>query len=58
VRERHRRVRPKLETVPGHDDHQVACLLDEPTRRRLWDQLKRGEAPEEARETVGLEDSA
>jgi peptide/nickel transport system ATP-binding protein len=40
VRERHRKVEPPLEPVPGDPRHQVACLLPAETRRRLW----RGEA--------------
>jgi peptide/nickel transport system ATP-binding protein len=58
VRERHRRVHPELEPVPDHPEHRVACLLDEATRRRLWAELKRGEVPDAARQTVGLEESA
>jgi peptide/nickel transport system ATP-binding protein len=58
VRERHRKVHPPLEPVPGDADHRVACLLDDPTRRHLWEVLKSGEAPDEARQTVGLEESS
>ncbi len=58
VRERHKRVHPELEPVPGDPEHRVACLLDEPTRRGLWEELKRGEVPDVARDKVGLADSA
>src|SRR5439155_13091819 len=36
VRDRHRRVDPRLEQVPGQSDHQVACLLEPETRKRIW----------------------
>ncbi len=32
----HARTEPTLQPVPGQPDHQVACLLDPQTRRRLW----------------------
>ncbi len=32
----HARIDPALEPVPGQSDHEVACLLDSDTRRRLW----------------------
>jgi peptide/nickel transport system ATP-binding protein len=32
----HARTDPALAPVPGQPDHEVACLLDSPTRRRLW----------------------
>jgi peptide/nickel transport system ATP-binding protein len=35
----HARIDPALEAVPGQPDHEVACLLDSPTRRRLWQGL-------------------
>ena len=34
----HERIDPKLEPVAGEPDHQVACLLESETRRRLWAQ--------------------
>jgi peptide/nickel transport system ATP-binding protein len=40
VRDRHRKVEPPLEPVPGDPTHQVACLLPADVRRQLW----RGEA--------------
>jgi peptide/nickel transport system ATP-binding protein len=55
VRERHRRVDPKLEPtdVPGHE---VACLLPAATRRQIWGELRAGKLPEEARAAVQLEE--
>ena len=52
VREAHRRVDPALEPVDGSADHQVACLLDSGTRKRLWGELQAGVAPEVARKDV------
>ncbi len=42
VRDRHRHVDPALEPVPGDPSHQVACLLEAETRRRLWHELQTG----------------
>ena len=36
VRERHTRVEPSLEPVPGEAEHEVACLLAPAERRELW----------------------
>jgi peptide/nickel transport system ATP-binding protein len=58
VRDRHRRVEPNLEPVPGQDGHLVSCLLDSPTRRQIWAQLQAGKLPQAARESVELKDSA
>jgi peptide/nickel transport system ATP-binding protein len=58
VRERHRKVEPALEAVPGQEGHFVACLLAPATRRELWAELKAGKLPETVRESVKLEDSA
>jgi peptide/nickel transport system ATP-binding protein len=38
----HARTDPALERVPGQPDHEVACLLDSGTRRRLWRELQDG----------------
>jgi peptide/nickel transport system ATP-binding protein len=57
VRDAHRRVEPTLEPVPDDPDHQVACLLDSGTRRKLWDELQQGIKPEEARKDV-IEEAA
>jgi peptide/nickel transport system ATP-binding protein len=58
VRDRHRRVEPALEPVADQTDHQVACLLDSPTRRQLWGELQQGKLPQAARESVGLKEHA
>ena len=42
VREAHKKVEPKLEPVPGQPGHEVACLLDTNTRKKLWSELRRG----------------
>jgi peptide/nickel transport system ATP-binding protein len=52
VKPAHMKVDPKLEPVPDHDGHRVACLLDTQTRRRLWRELREGTAPIEARADV------
>jgi peptide/nickel transport system ATP-binding protein len=54
VRESHRRTDPRLETVPGDPGHEVACLLDAETRRRLWRELRQGADPGAARQAVGV----
>jgi peptide/nickel transport system ATP-binding protein len=38
----HARTDPVLQPVPGQPDHEVACLLDSGTRRRLWAGLRDG----------------
>ncbi|HET6550603.1 MAG TPA: ABC transporter ATP-binding protein [Solirubrobacter sp.] len=58
VREAHKRVDPSLEPVPGAPSHQVACLLDSNVRKKLWSELRRGVAPEAAREDVMEEEVA
>ena len=35
----HARTDPTLQPVPGQPEHQVACLLESDTRRRLWREL-------------------
>jgi peptide/nickel transport system ATP-binding protein len=52
VRPRHREVDPQLESVPDDPSHRVACLLPTETRKRLWQELSAGKAPEEARAEV------
>jgi peptide/nickel transport system ATP-binding protein len=51
VQPAHKEVDPSLEATssPGHE---VACLLAESTRQRLWEQLRRGAQPEAARAAV------
>jgi peptide/nickel transport system ATP-binding protein len=57
VRDAHRRVEPMLEPVQGDPKHQVACLLDSGTRKKLWEELQQGIKPEEARKDV-IEEAA
>jgi peptide/nickel transport system ATP-binding protein len=52
VRERHKQVDPRLEPLPDDPSHKVACLLTSETRKRLWQELNAGKAPEEARAEV------
>jgi len=52
VRPRHREVDPRLEPVPEDPTHRVACLLPSETRKRLWQELSAGKAPEEARAEI------
>jgi peptide/nickel transport system ATP-binding protein len=52
AREAHRRIDPGLEPVDGDPRHNVACLLDSATRKRLWRELREGTAPVEARADV------
>jgi peptide/nickel transport system ATP-binding protein len=58
VLDRHRRVEPKLEPVPDQDGHQVACLLQNATRRQIWADLREGMLPQTVREKVELKDHA
>ena len=55
VRERHRRVEPQLEPVPGDPGHEVACLLPSEIRKQIWAELRSGAEPEQARAAVKLE---
>jgi peptide/nickel transport system ATP-binding protein len=57
VRDRHRKVDPPLEVVPGESDHSVACLLPTETRKRIWSELREGKDPDEVKETVALEEN-
>ncbi|HEX8066721.1 MAG TPA: ABC transporter ATP-binding protein [Thermoleophilaceae bacterium] len=52
VLDRHRRVDPALEPVPGDAGHDVACLLPAETRRALWARLRTGSVPADARAAV------
>jgi peptide/nickel transport system ATP-binding protein len=52
VREAHKRTDPTLEAVPGAANHNVACLLEAETRRKLWGELQQGIKPAEARQDV------
>ncbi len=52
VREAHKRVEPTLEPINGDPGHRAACLLDSDVRRRIWEDLREGKLPEEARADV------
>jgi peptide/nickel transport system ATP-binding protein len=58
VRPRHREVDPVLEPVASDPRHSVACLLAEPTRRRIGAELRAGRDPAEVRERVDAEEKA
>jgi peptide/nickel transport system ATP-binding protein len=58
VREAHKRVEPTLEPVNGDAGHRAACLLDSDVRQRIWDDLREGKLPEEARADVMAEEGA
>ena len=49
VQEDHKRIDPRLETVPGDPGHEVACLLEADVRARIWDGLASGQSPGEMR---------
>jgi peptide/nickel transport system ATP-binding protein len=51
VRPAHTEVDPTLEAT-SQSGHEVACLLAETTRQRLWAQLRQGVQPDEARAAV------
>jgi peptide/nickel transport system ATP-binding protein len=56
VRERHKKVDPKLEPVTGQPGHSVACLLASDTRKRMWGNLRDGKEPAEVRSLEQLEE--
>jgi peptide/nickel transport system ATP-binding protein len=56
VRERHKRVDPTLDVVPGDPAHKAACLLPPDTRKRIWAQLEEGKDPQAVRAEVELEE--
>jgi peptide/nickel transport system ATP-binding protein len=58
VREAHKRVEPTLEPVNGDAGHRAACLLDSDVRQRIWDDLREGKLPEEARADAMAEEGA
>jgi peptide/nickel transport system ATP-binding protein len=45
VRDRHRKVDPRLEPVPDQPGHRVACLLSPEERRQRWAELQAGKVP-------------
>src|SRR3954452_24613951 len=55
VREAHRRTEPLLNPIDGDPAHQVACLLDSGTRKRIWSELVAGQDPAEPRASAGLD---
>jgi peptide/nickel transport system ATP-binding protein len=55
VRDRHRRVDPGLAPVTSDQGHEVACLLEEPVRTKVWQGLQAGRDPESLRQLVGPE---
>jgi peptide/nickel transport system ATP-binding protein len=50
----HARIDPLLAQVPAQAAHQVACLLETDTRRRLWAALRAGCSPGDALAAAGL----
>ncbi len=50
VREAHRKTDPPLAAVPEDPAHEVACLLDSGTRKRMWRELQGGAMPVDVRE--------
>jgi peptide/nickel transport system ATP-binding protein len=52
VRDRHRRVDPRLEPVPGDHGHEVACLLEASVRAKIWAGLQAGADPDSLRKLV------
>jgi peptide/nickel transport system ATP-binding protein len=50
VREAHRKTDPPLAAVPEDPAHEVACLLDSGTRKRMWRELQGGAMPADVRE--------
>jgi peptide/nickel transport system ATP-binding protein len=56
VRPRHRQVDPRLEPLPDDPSHAVACLLDSGTRKQIWNDLRAGKDPEQARAAAQLEE--
>jgi oligopeptide/dipeptide ABC transporter ATP-binding protein len=42
VRDAHKRVDPKLDSVDGSSEHVVACLLESSVRSRIWDGIQTG----------------
>jgi peptide/nickel transport system ATP-binding protein len=48
----HKRVDPQLESVPGEQGHEVACLLAADVRTRIWKGLQAGETPVQLRRLV------
>jgi peptide/nickel transport system ATP-binding protein len=49
VQETHKRVDPRLESIPELRDHEVACLLSSDARSKIWQGLQAGREPDELR---------
>ncbi len=49
VREAHKRIDPRLESIDGNGGHAVACLLEESVRKRIWAGLQEGRDPDSLR---------
>jgi len=58
VRDRHRRVDPRLEPVDGDRGHEVACLLSAAVRGKIWDGLRSGRDAESLRGLAETEQAA
>jgi peptide/nickel transport system ATP-binding protein len=58
VRDRHRRVEPKLEPAGDQNGHLVSCLLESSVRRQIWTELREGKLPEAVLKDVELKDKA
>jgi peptide/nickel transport system ATP-binding protein len=58
VQERHKRVEPQLVPLDENPNHQVACLLPEATRKKLWAGLKTGKTPDEVKAEVSESERA
>ena len=56
VREAHTTTDPELAAIEDDPGHAVRCLLPSATRRQLWQQLRAGTAPEQARERVAIDE--
>jgi peptide/nickel transport system ATP-binding protein len=57
VREAHKRIDPRLDTVPDEPGHEVACLLDPETRSGIWRGLQSGQSPASLRHLAGESES-
>jgi peptide/nickel transport system ATP-binding protein len=55
ARAAHRRVDPRLATIPGDAGHEVACLLEPELRTRIWLELQAGRDPEAIRVMAGAD---
>ena len=42
VQDSHKRIDPRLTPVEENPDHMVACVLEEPVRRKIWEGLRDG----------------